>query len=233
MARERILQLSIGLSIAVPASLALAQEGNEQDSHADDTHADDHGHDSHGDDTHATHDDGHHGAHEEVGAIPSVKQGVVTGITAVIVFLLVMGVLGAKVWPMISKGLDEREKKIRDEIDAAEEARKQAKDALDSYEKSLAEARSEAQQMLEEAKADQQKLTAELRAKAEADLGAMKEKAQREIESAKRAAVAEIYSDASVLATSIAGKILAREVSTDDQQRLVDEAVAELSGSGS
>lgn len=223
MARERILQLSIGLSITVPASLALAQEGQELDSIADDTHADD---------THASHDDGYH-AKEKVGAIPTKEQGIATAVTAVIVFLLVMGVLGAKVWPTISKGLDEREKKIRDEIDAAEEARKQAKDALDSYEKSLAEARSEAQQMLEEAKADQQKLTAELKAKAEADLGAMKEKAQREIESAKRAAVAEIYSYASVLATTIAGKILAREVSTDDQQRLVDEAVAELSGSGS
>ena len=107
MARDRFLQLSIGLTIAVPASLAHAQEGHEQDTHAQDSHAVD----AHGDDTH-----GAHASHEPVGAIPSVKQGVVTGITAVIVFLVVAGVLGAKVWPTISKGLDERASKIKGEI---------------------------------------------------------------------------------------------------------------------
>ena len=228
MARDRYLQLSIGLSIAVPASLALAQEGHEQDTHAADDHAaDTHAHDAHGDDTH-----GAHASHETVGAIPSVKQGVVTGITAVIVFLVVAGVLGAKVWPTISKGLDERAAKIKGEIEAAENARKQAKDALESYEKSLSEARAEAQQMLDQARADQQKLAAELKAKADAELSARTETAKREIESAKRAAVGEIYSEAANLATSVAGKILGREVSAQDQQRLVDEAVSELAAAG-
>ena len=171
-------------------------------------------------------------ADEKHGVIGSISQGTISGITAIIVFLVVLGILSKLVWPKIQSGLDEREKKIRDEIESAEDARKQAKDALDSYEKSLGEARTEAQQMLEHAKSDQQKLTAELKSKAEADLGAMKEKAQREIESAKRAAVSEIYNEAATLATTVAGKILARELSSDDQQGLVDEAVAELSGSG-
>lgn len=225
MARDQFLQISIGLSsIALPASLSLAQEGHEQDTHAADTHAAD----SHGDAAHGAHG----GDHEVVGAIPTKEQGIATGITALLVFILVLAVLGAKVWPAISKGLDEREKKIRDEIEAAEAARKQAKDALASYEKSLSEARAEAQQMLDAAKADQQKLTAELKAKADTELSAMKERAKREIESAKRAAVAEIYAESANLATNIAGKILGREVNAQDQQRLVNEAVAELSGSG-
>jgi len=228
MARDQFLQISIGLSsIALPASLSLAQEGHEQDTHAADTHAAD----THGTDTHAA-DGAHGGDHEVVGAIPTKEQGIATGITALLVFILVLAVLGAKVWPAISKGLDEREKKIRDEIEAAEAARKQAKDALASYEKSLSEARAEAQQMLDAAKADQQKLTAELKAKADTELSAMKERAKREIESAKRAAVAEIYAESANLATNIAGKILGREVNAQDQQRLVNEAVAELSGSG-
>lgn len=229
MARDQFLQISIGLSsIALPASLSLAQEGHEQDTHAADPHAaDTHAADTHGDPAHAAHDD-----HEVVGAIPTKEQGIATGITALLVFILVLAVLGAKVWPAISKGLDEREKKIKGEIEAAEAARKQAKDALASYEKSLSEARAEAQQMLDAAKADQQKLTAELKAKADAELSAMKERAKREIESAKRAAVAEIYAESANLATNIAGKILGREVNAQDQQNLVNEAVAELSGSG-
>ena len=222
MARDQILQLSIGLSITAPASLALAQEGHDV---AQELHE---GKDALEHYASA----GAHGEHEGVGAIPSVKQGVVTGITAVIVFLLVLGVLGAKVWPAISKGLDERAAKIKGEIEAAENARKQAKDALESYEKSLSEARAEAQQMLDQARADQQKLAAELKAKADVELSAMKEKAKREIESAKRAAVGEIYNEAASLATSVAGKILGREVNASDQQRLVDEAVSELAAAG-
>lgn len=223
MARDRFLQLSIGLTIAVPASLAQAQEGHEQGTHAQDSHAVD----AHGDDTH-----GAHASHEPVGAIPSVKQGVVTGITAVIVFLIVAGVLGAKVWPTITKGLDERAAKIKGEIEAAENARRQAKDALESYEKSLSEARAEAQQMLDQARADQQKLSAEIKAKADVELSAMREKAKHEIESAKKAAVGEIYNEAANLATSVAGKILSRELNATDQQRLVDEAVTELAAAG-
>ena len=43
-----------------------------------------------------------HAAHEPVGAIPDMKQGLYTGITALVVFLVVLIVLSIKVWPTIS-----------------------------------------------------------------------------------------------------------------------------------
>ncbi len=172
-----------------------------------------------------------HQAHEEVGAIPNVKQGLATGITAVIVFFIVLAVLQVKVWPIITKGLDERAAKIRDEIAAAEEARKQAAEALESYQQSLAQARAEAQAMLEETKAQQATLAAELKAKADKELAEMRDKARRDIETARRAALNDIYAQSATLATQIASKILAREVSTEDNQRLVDESLAQLANS--
>ncbi|MEM1071269.1 MAG: F0F1 ATP synthase subunit B [Planctomycetota bacterium] len=168
------------------------------------------------------------GDYDKHGVIGSLAQGTVAGLAAIVIFLVVLAILGTQVWPKIAKALDEREKKILDEIESAEAARQQAKDALDQYESSLAEARAEAQQMLEKTKADQQKLASELRAKSETELRELKEKAQRDIEAARRAAVSEIYAEASQLATTVAEKILRREVSVDDQQKLVDEAVAEL-----
>jgi F-type H+-transporting ATPase subunit b len=166
--------------------------------------------------------------HEAVGALPSVEQGVVTGITAIVVFLIVFAVLAAKVWPPISRALDERAGKIREEIAAAEAARKQAKDALDMYEKSLAEARAEAAKMLEQARAQQQALGAELRAQAETELSAMRDRARKDIEAAKRAAVAEMYEEGARAATTIAARILQREITARDQQRLIDESLGEL-----
>jgi F-type H+-transporting ATPase subunit b len=167
-------------------------------------------------------------ADETVGAIPTAKQGLWTAITALIVFTAVLIFLNRVVWPMIARGLDERARKIREEIASAEAARKQAKDALAMYEKSLAEARAEAAKMLEQARAQQAQQAAEHRAQAEAEFALMKDRARRDIEAAKRAAVGEMYAVLAGAATTIAARVLEREITPRDQQRLVDESLAEL-----
>lgn len=166
--------------------------------------------------------------HEPVGAIPTVNQGIATGVTAIIVFLITAAFLGAVVWPKISKALEARENKIRSEIEAAELAQEQAKAALKQYEKNLADARAEAQRMLEQTKAQQQALAAELKARADAELAQMRERARRDIEAAKRAAIGEIYEQAVAVASVAAGKILQREVTPGDQRRLVEESLSQL-----
>mgnify|MGYP000911113438 FL=1 len=177
---------------------------------------------------HDAHAAGGHGEHEVVEALPNVKQGIATGVTALVVFALVCAFMLAVVWPKINKGLDDRASKIRNEIEAAELAQRQARSALEQYQKNLDEARAEAQRMLDQAKAQQQAIAAELKTKADAELAMMREKARRDIESAKRAALNEIYSEASTLATSIAGKILQRELGPQDQQRLVEQSLNEM-----
>ncbi|MEZ6244261.1 MAG: F0F1 ATP synthase subunit B [Phycisphaerales bacterium] len=175
------------------------------------------------------------GEHEEGNASPIAppKQGMASGITALVCFGIVVFVLYIKVWPQITKGLDERASKIREEIAAAEAARKQAGEALEEYEKNLAQARAEANKMLEETKARQAELAAELRAKADVELGQMRERAMRDIEGAKKAALNEIYDQSVSLASAMASKILAREVTPQDQSRLFEESLAELQASRS
>lgn len=170
--------------------------------------------------------------HETVGAIPTVKQGAATAITALVVFALTSAFLMAFVWPKISKGLEDRERKIKDAIEEAELARDQAKAALNEYEKNLAQARAEAQRMLDEAKTQQQAIAAELRARSEAELNQMREKAKRDIESAKAAAVIELNGYSAALATDMARKILKRDINAGDQQRLIQESLSELQGAG-
>jgi F-type H+-transporting ATPase subunit b len=170
----------------------------------------------------------HGGGHEPLNPIPSVNQGLITGLTALVVFCIVFAVLALKVWPTISRGLDERAAKIRSEIEAAEMAQQQARQALKEYEANLARARAEAQKMLDDAKAQQTAIAADLRARAEVELTAMREKAKRDIDGAKRAALAELYEHTGNLAAAMAAKILKREINTADQQRLVQESLTEL-----
>ncbi len=162
---------------------------------------------------------------EKVDALPTAKQGVATAATALIVFAIAAAFLGTVVWPKISKGLSDRESKIRSEIEAAEQARQQAKSALESYQKNLAEANSKAQQMIAEAKAAQQAQLAEQRAKADTDMAMLKDKAMREIEAAKKQALAEIYAQTASLATGVAGRILQREVNGSDAEKFTLEAI--------
>lgn len=172
--------------------------------------------------------EGHAGAEHKPSPIPPAVQGIAPALTTLIAFAIVFFVLYAKVWPTISKGLDERASKIREEIAAAEAARKQAKDALDEYERSLAQARAEAQKMLEDTKSQQAELAAQLRAKADAELNQLRERAKRDIEAAKRSALNEIYTESVALATTMASKILQREINVGDQSKLVEESLAEL-----
>ena len=100
---------------------------------------------------------------------PMASEPWVAG-TALVVFVCAFGFLYLKVWPVITKGLDDRNDKILGEIKAAEDARSQASQALADYEKSLAEAREQAQQTIAEAKAEAQRLGDEMKAANEREL---------------------------------------------------------------
>lgn len=170
--------------------------------------------------------------HDTVGAVLTKTQGFWTAITTIVVFALTSAFLGLFVWPKISKGLADRENKIKDAIESAELAQEQAKAALQEYERSLAQARTEAQKMLDDAKAQQQAMATESKARNDAELAQMRDRARRDIESAKAAAVMDINKHATDLATAMASKILKREVATGDQQRLIQESLQELQAAG-
>ena len=82
--------------------------------------------------------------------------------------------------------------------------------------------------MIAKARADAKAVAAELRARNEADLAEMKRRATQDLQTAKRAAITELHAEAVTLAADIAAKILKRQITAEDQQRLVDESLEEL-----
>jgi F-type H+-transporting ATPase subunit b len=149
-------------------------------------------------------------------------------LTSIVVFVVFYLILRATVWPKIVGGLNDREAKIRGEIEAAEKAREDAKAAQDEYRLALADARKEAGEMIARARGDAKTAADELRKRNEAELVEMKQRAGEDINSAKLAAIKELHMEAASLAAALAGKILQREISVEDQQRLVEESLREL-----
>jgi F-type H+-transporting ATPase subunit b len=149
-------------------------------------------------------------------------------LTSIVVFVVFYLILRATVWPKIVGGLNDRANKIRGEIEAAEQARAEARAAQDEYQLALAEARREAGEMIARAKDDARTAAEELRKRNEAELAELKQRAGADINSAKLAAIKELHMEAASLASALAGKILQREISVEDQQRLVEESLREL-----
>ena len=150
--------------------------------------------------------------------------------TTIVVFIIFLIMASKFVWPHIVGGLEQRDQKLRDDLEAAEEARKQAKTALAEYEQELLKARTEAGEMIAKARQDAKLVAEELRANNARELTEMKTAAEADINAAKKAAIGELHSEASNLAVAIASRILDREISTTDQQALVDESLAEMAG---
>lgn len=169
-------------------------------------------------------------SHAELLARP--ETAVPAMIAAIIMFVALFFLLKKMAWGAILTGLNDRETKIRTEIESAENARAQATKALDDYQKELAKARGEASAMIQQARSDAQRVGDELRSKNEAELTSMKNKAKEEIEAAKRAALNELYAETAMLATQVAGQILHREIKAADHAKLVEESLAQISGLG-
>ncbi len=147
----------------------------------------------------------------------------------IILFVVFFGAASIFVWPKILGGLKGREAKLLGDLQAAENGAKEAAAKLTQLNQQLADAQKQAQKVVDEARLAAGKVAAEVKASAEREITELKTRATADIQSAKEQAVAEIGAQVADLATAVAGKILAREVSVADQQALVASALAQLS----
>lgn len=161
-----------------------------------------------------------HGVKAELLRGPA-EGGLITAVVTLIVFLLLVAVLGKFAWGPISKGLQEREDKIRRDIEEAEAARARAEASLKEYQAQLATAEARVREMLAKANTDAEQISGTIRARAQQEAQETKDNATREIDNARRAAVRQVHEEAAVLATRVAEKILRRNLNPDDQRDLV------------
>ena len=150
-------------------------------------------------------------------------------LAAAIVFFVVLFVLKKKAWGPIITGLQNREDKIKADMDAAEKASTEAAQTLKAYQEQLSQAQTEARKIVDQARADATKVGAQVKAEAESEIKGMKDRALRDMKAAKEQFMTELYAEAATLATTVAGQILKREIKAEDQDKLVQESLAELS----
>ena len=103
---------------------------------------------------------------------PLLSFDVGSAIWNLVIFLCVLAILSKFVWPSVLGGLQAREEKIREDLQAAEKANSDAKALLADYQAKLDEAASQVQTMLADARRDAdaagQKIVAEAKEEAAA-----------------------------------------------------------------
>ncbi|HEV7504068.1 MAG TPA: F0F1 ATP synthase subunit B [Thermoanaerobaculia bacterium] len=172
-------------------------------------------------------------AAEESAEAPSLFAGDLgNSAWTLVIFVIVLIVLGKFAWGPILNSLQSRENFIREALESAKHDREAAEARLKEYEQKLAASRAEATAIVEEGRRDAEVVKRRIEAAAKEEADKTIERAKREIQIATDTATKELYTLSAKLATQLAAQVIGRELSPQDHQRLISQAIDGIAGAG-
>ncbi len=145
-----------------------------------------------------------------------------------VIFLIVVVLLGKFAWGPVLGLLRQREEFIHKSLSDAKHDRDEAEARLKEYAAKLQSAQAEALTIIEGARKDGERLREELRQRAKAEADAQLANAQRQIQLETTRALQQIRHEAVDLSVAIASKLIQRNISKEDNERLIDEALRQI-----
>jgi F-type H+-transporting ATPase subunit b len=149
-------------------------------------------------------------------------------IWTVVTFLIVFFVLKKLAFKRIQGLIDQRRDRIKEALDAADNARDEARQLLEEHRKLIADARAQSEQILVDARRDADAQRDRVRVEASADLERRLEENRREIEAENRRLVEQIRREVVERTLIASEKVTGKVLDAEDQRRLIDEAVGEI-----
>lgn len=155
------------------------------------------------------------------GGLFDVNPGL--SIWTVVIFLVVLGVLSKFVFPKILKAVEDRERRLEDLLAQAERDRAEAAGLLERQRAEMEQLRARTAEALAESRVAGERLREEILADARREQESMLVRAQQEISRETERALAEVRRDAVELSLAAAERVIGRNMSNDDNRRLVRE----------
>ena len=146
-----------------------------------------------------------------------------------IMFLMRLAILWKFAWGPIAAALDKREANIRKDIDDAEAARVKAEQMLAAHAEKLDQVQDEVREIIAEARRDADHTKQEIITTAQTEAEATKNRAISEIDRAKDAALRELFDTMAAQVTGATEHVLGRSLTSEDQQRFIQEALSQFS----
>ncbi len=151
-----------------------------------------------------------------------------TIIAQVLNFLILVAILRALAYEPVAKMLKQRSDKIQDSLDKAAADRKAAEQTLAQYKNQLADANRRAQEIVDRAELTARQERDALVAETKREIERMKQNAQAEIQNERNRAFEEMKAEIVTLSLQAAEKIVAKNLSSKENDKLVDDFIAGL-----
>jgi F-type H+-transporting ATPase subunit b len=149
-------------------------------------------------------------------------------IWTILTFLILVGLLAKFAWRPLLQALETRQQSIRQALDDARQAKVELERLHVESAKLLAQARVEAGEIIARSRTDAERFREELKEKARGEAAALMRNAERQIELETTRAVQQIRQEAVDISIDIASKLLQRNVSKEDNERLIEETFKQL-----
>ena len=146
----------------------------------------------------------------------------------ILTFLVLAGLLAKFAWRPLLEALDTRQNAIRKSLDDAQLARQELERLNTESAQIVARSRQEADAIITQSRADGDRLREEIRHKARAEADLIVKNAERQIQLETSRALQQIRHEAVELSVMIASKIIQRNLTREDNERLIDEALRQV-----
>ncbi len=164
---------------------------------------------------------------QEEGFTPfSINTGLI--FWTILVFGILLALLWRLGWPWILKSVEERERRMQQQLDEAERARAESARLLEEHKRLLGAARTEAQELVAKAKTVAEHERATLLATAREEYEQLLARARKDIASEKEKAILELRREAVDLSIAAASKLIDARLDTEANRKLVTEYLETL-----
>jgi F-type H+-transporting ATPase subunit b len=151
-------------------------------------------------------------------------------IWTILTFLLLLTALAKFAWRPLLRALEQRQEAIRKSLDDAAQARQELERLQEQSTQIIAKARADADAVIVKSRADADRLREDMKQKARAEAEGIARNAERQIQLETQRALQQIRHEAVDLSVMIASKIIQRNLSKEDNERLIDEAIRQVDG---
>lgn len=145
-----------------------------------------------------------------------------------IVFAILLLLVKHYAWGPVANMMEKRRQRVINDLDSAADNRKKAETLANQREAALKNSRQEATKILSDAKDNAQKKSDDIVAQANDNAASIREKAKTDAKEAKAEALKQARDQVADISVAIAQKVIAKNLSAEDQKELVDKFIKGL-----
>ncbi len=149
-------------------------------------------------------------------------------IWTIVTFLVLLTLLAKFAWTPLLQALEGRQESIRKSLDDARQAKQELERLQQESAEIIRQGRIEAEAIITRSRGDAERLREQMKQKARAEADGIVKNAERQIQLETSRAVQQIRREAVDLSVMIASKLIQRNLTKEDNEKLIEDALQQV-----